>query len=217
MCHHRTDPISRVRQSRAGPLRTAWLGFAIHVAVLATLFGCGPVADDSPDSDDHQNGNGSEVSSRNGDDEPSEPENENIARLRRIEAELNREGHLHSLCHEALELVEQTLKEDPNVAVAYAVRADVHMQHREYKKAIDDYDKAFDLERNNVVYGRKLAVSYEADGQFDKALNVWKGLCRRFPKDGDNFWGRASVYEKLGREEAAQADYEKANRLMGIQ
>jgi tetratricopeptide (TPR) repeat protein len=91
----------------------------------------------------------------------------------------------------------------------------VHAEHGEVKEALRDYKRAAELDREDVSYGQKLAVYYETDGQLDEALDVWKDLCRRFPKQWQNFFGRATIYEQLGRHEEAEADYERARRLQG--
>jgi tetratricopeptide (TPR) repeat protein len=188
----------------------------LQVAVLGALAGCGAGVEDSPQPQQANVGTNDGVAADDHDDNdhlPAGQEDTISERLKRFEAELNREGHLHSICHEALELAEEALQEDPDLAVAYAVRAHVRAEHGETKEALQDYKKAFELDRDNVVYGQKLAVSYETNEQLDEALDVWKDLCRRFPDEWRNFFGRGSIYDQLGREEKAQADYERALRL----
>ncbi len=187
--------------------------FLWQIAAIGTLAGCGASVEEPPRGElpGDAIAASNDAPAQSGDTE--DPQREIVKRLRQIEAELNREGHKHSICHEALELAEQALQENPDLAVAYAVRADVHTDHGETREALKDYKKAFELDRYNDIYGQKLAVCYETDDQFDEALDVWDDLCRRCPNEWQNFLGRATIYSELGREEKAQADYDRALRL----
>lgn len=181
-------------------------------AVFVVATGCGAPADNAVD-EPADTGADRPIVAENAGGESVEQEDPVIARLKEIEAELNREAHDHSICDEALELAEQALRDNPDLALAYAVRADVQQEHGETTEACRNYKKAYQLDRDNPMYGRKLAVSYEAREEWDEALDVWKDLCRRFPNEWSHFFGRGAVYAHLGRDEEAAADYKRAERL----
>ncbi|MYF99913.1 tetratricopeptide repeat protein, partial [Candidatus Poribacteria bacterium] len=95
-------------------------------------------------------------------------------------------------------------------AAEYAERAFDAYQTEKYKKAIEDYDKAIELELNNPYHYYYRAQSRAELRQYKEAVSDFSKAIQFDPKDSDNYVQRAKVRVELQQYEEAISDYDKA-------
>src|SRR5262245_60874321 len=59
---------------------------------------------------------------------------------------------------------------NPNYVPAYMERASVYAQERDYKRAIEDYSKAIELNSSQIEAYNNRGVIYTVTGEYDKAI-----------------------------------------------
>ena len=100
-----------------------------------------------------------------------------------------------------------------NAAELYLQRGELHREHQQWDLAEADYQSAAhagaEAEKIEVCRGWLLTDS----GQLEVAENKFTEVLNRFSKDGDAFIGRARVEAKLGKNDAAIADFERGTAL----
>lgn len=105
----------------------------------------------------------------------------------------------------------RALKLDPDFAWAYERRGSIWLDRGDYPRAIADFDQAIRIEPNHAPFFNSrcwaLAVS---GGDAEKALGDCDRSLQLKPGDSDVLDSRAFVYLRLGRLDAALADYDAA-------
>src|ERR1700758_1918987 len=79
-------------------------------------------------------------------------------------------------------------------AKLYSVLGYTYEQQKEYKKAIDAYRKAVDLDHDNLDAIRGLAQNLLNDGQTDAALEQYKIIADANPEDAQTYVRIAEIY-----------------------
>ena len=95
-------------------------------------------------------------------------------------------------------------------AKLYSVLGYTYEQQKEYKKAIDAYRKAIDLDRDNLDAIRGLAQNLLNDGQTDAALEQYKIIADANPEDVQTYLRMAEIYRKQGKFDLALENLKKA-------
>ncbi len=99
-------------------------------------------------------------------------------------------------------------------AKLYSVMGYTYEQQKEYKKAIDAYRKAIELDRDNLDAIRGLAQNLLNDGQTDAALEQYKVIAEANPEDAQTYLHMAEIYRKEGKFDLALDNLKKAQSMV---
>lgn len=99
-------------------------------------------------------------------------------------------------------------------AKLYAALGDTYDQQKNYKKAIEAYQHAIELDRDNLDAIRGLAESYEKDGQTDKALEQYKIIADANPEDARTYISIGEIYRREGKLDLALQNLKKAQSMV---
>jgi tetratricopeptide (TPR) repeat protein len=99
-------------------------------------------------------------------------------------------------------------------AKLYSVLGDTYNQQKDYKKAIDAYQHAIALDRDNLDAIRGLADSLQNDGQTDRALEQYKIIADANPEDARTYIRMAEIYRKQGKLDQALQSLKKAASMV---
>jgi tetratricopeptide (TPR) repeat protein len=92
----------------------------------------------------------------------------------------------------------------------YSALGYTYEQNKDYKKAIDAYQKSVDLDRDNLDSVRGLAQNLLNDGQTDAALAQFKVIVDADPSDAQTYMRMAEIYRRNGRYDEASEALKKA-------
>jgi tetratricopeptide (TPR) repeat protein len=107
---------------------------------------------------------------------------------------------------EAMPLAQRTTK-------IYAALGFSYERMREYKKAIEAYRTAVDMDAENLDSLRGLAQNLYNDGQVDAALEQYKRLTEADPQDHQNFLRMADIQRRSGKLGPAMESLKRAQTL----
>jgi tetratricopeptide (TPR) repeat protein len=111
----------------------------------------------------------------------------------------------------------QTLASVPDAsrsAKLYSVLGATYDQQKDYPKAIDAYQHAIALDRDNLDAIRGLADSFLNAGKTDKALQQYKVIADANPEDARTYIRMAEIYRKQGKLDVAIQNLKKASSLV---
>jgi tetratricopeptide (TPR) repeat protein len=107
-----------------------------------------------------------------------------------------------------------SVPEGTRSAKLYAVLGETYDQQKDYKKAIDAYQHAIALDRDNLDAIRGLADSLQNDGQTEKALEQYKIIADANPEDARTYIRIAEIYRKQGKLDLALQNLKKAGSMV---
>ncbi len=99
-------------------------------------------------------------------------------------------------------------------AKMYSVLGYTYEQEKQYKKAIDAYRKATELDRDNLDAIRGLAQNLMNDGQTDAALEQYKIIADANPEDAQTYLRMAEIYRREGKFDEALDNLTKAQSMV---
>jgi tetratricopeptide (TPR) repeat protein len=99
-------------------------------------------------------------------------------------------------------------------AKLYSVLGYTYEQQKQYKKAIDAYRKAVELDRDNLDAVRGLAQNLMNDGQTDAALEQYKVIAEANPEDAQTYLRMAEIYRRNGKFDLAIDNLTKAKSMV---
>ena len=99
-------------------------------------------------------------------------------------------------------------------AKLYAALGATYEQRKEYKRAIDAYKHAIQLDRDNLDAIRGLAENLLNDGQVDAALEQFKVIADANPEDAQTFLRISEIYRRQGKYEEALESLKKAETMV---
>jgi tetratricopeptide (TPR) repeat protein len=99
-------------------------------------------------------------------------------------------------------------------AKLYSVLGATYDQQKDYKKAIDAYQHAIALDRDNLDAMRGLAESYLNDGQSEKALEQYKIIADANPEDARTYIRLGEIYRRQGKLDLALENLKKASTMV---
>ena len=111
----------------------------------------------------------------------------------------------------------ETLSSVPDAtrsAKLYSALGYTYEQQKEYKKAISAYQKAIELDRDNLDAIRGLAQNLLNDGQTDAALEQYKIIAESNPEDAQTYLRMAEIYRRNGKFDLALEDLKKAESMV---
>src|SRR5579872_6706875 len=99
-------------------------------------------------------------------------------------------------------------------AKLYAALGATYEQRKDYKGAIDAYQHAIELDRDNLDAIRGLAENYLNDGQIDKALDQYKVIADANPEDAQTYLRMSEIYRRQGKYDEALESLKKAQAMV---
>jgi tetratricopeptide (TPR) repeat protein len=107
-----------------------------------------------------------------------------------------------------------SVPEGSRSAKLYAVLGQTYSEQKDYKKAIDAYQHAIALDRDNLDAIRGLADSLQNDGQTDRALEQYKIIADANPEDARTYIRIAEIYRRQGKLDLALQNLKKADSMV---
>ena len=111
----------------------------------------------------------------------------------------------------------ETLNSLPDAARSaklYAALAFTYEQQKQYKEAIKAYQKATELDRENLDAVRGLAQNLLNDGQLNASLDQFKVIAEANPEDAQTYLRMAEIYRRTGKFDLALSTLKKAEALV---
>ena len=111
----------------------------------------------------------------------------------------------------------ETLSSVPEAARSaklYFALGETYNQNKDYKKAIEAFQHAISLDRDNLEAIRGLADSLQNDGQTDKALQQYKIIADANPEDARTYVRIAEIYRRQGKLDLALQNLKKAKSMV---
>ena len=111
----------------------------------------------------------------------------------------------------------QVLSEVPDAARSaklYSALGYTYEQQKQYKKAIEAYRHAIELDRDNLDAIRGLAQNLLNDGQTDAALEQYKVIADANPEDAQTYVRIAEIYQRQGKFDAALDNLKKSQSMV---
>ncbi len=99
-------------------------------------------------------------------------------------------------------------------AKLYSALGYTYEQQKQYKKAIEAYRHAIELDRDNLDAIRGLAQNLLNDGQTDAALEQYKVIADANPEDAQTYERIAEIYRKQGKFDLALEHLKKAAAMV---
>ena len=107
-----------------------------------------------------------------------------------------------------------SVPEPSRSAKLYSALGETYGQKKDYKKAIDAYQHAIALDRDNLDAIRGLADSLDKDGQTEKALQQYKIISDANPEDPRTYIQLGEIYRRLGKFDLALQNLKKAQSMV---
>ena len=98
-------------------------------------------------------------------------------------------------------------------AYAYNNRGNVYTELGEYKRAIEDYDKAIELNPNLAQPYFNRGNAYAKLGEYERAIEDYNKAIKLNPDDAEAYINRGLVYAILGEHDRAREDILRAGNL----
>lgn len=111
----------------------------------------------------------------------------------------------------------ETLNSVPDAsrsAKLYSALGYTFEQQKNYKKAIEAYRHAIELDRDNLDAIRGLAQNLQNDGQTQAALEQYKIIADANPEDAQTYMRMADIYKKSGQFDDALDNLKKAQAIV---
>jgi tetratricopeptide (TPR) repeat protein len=99
-------------------------------------------------------------------------------------------------------------------AKLYSAMGYTYEQQKDYKKAIEAYRHAIELDRDNLDAIRGLAQNLQNDGQTQAALEQYKIIADANPEDAQTYLRMAEIYKKAGQFDEALDNLKKAQAIV---
>jgi tetratricopeptide (TPR) repeat protein len=99
-------------------------------------------------------------------------------------------------------------------AKLYSALGSTYEQRKEYKKAIDAFKKAIQLDRDNLDAIRGLAENLMNDGQTDAALEQYEVIADANPEDAQTYLRMGEIYRRQGKYDQALESLKKADTMV---
>ena len=99
-------------------------------------------------------------------------------------------------------------------AKLYSALGETYSQKKDYKKAIEAYQHAIALDRDNLDAIRGLADNLDKDGQTEKALQQYKIISDANPEDPRTYIQLGEIYRRLGKFDLALQNLKKAQSMV---
>lgn len=112
-----------------------------------------------------------------------------------------------------IELVSEAIRIVPTNMEYYLFRANAYESLKVYDKALGDYLKVLEIDKNNSNAIRSIGDLYFDLGDFDKSFEYYNILINNNPRDHYPHFRKALIYDKLGDKAKELEEYKKALEL----
>lgn len=116
----------------------------------------------------------------------------------------------------AIILYQECLKIDPENTASLYELSNIYNYLGEKELAVQYAEKAFKNERDNKWYGMHLAGLYHQEEKIEKAVDVYREMADRNPKEMDIKYNLATLYVNNGEYRDALTIFEEMEKSMGI-
>jgi tetratricopeptide (TPR) repeat protein len=107
-----------------------------------------------------------------------------------------------------------SVPETSRSAKLYAALGETYDQKKDYKKAIEAFQHAIALDRDNLDAMRGLAETLDKDGQTEKALQQYKIIADANPEDARTYIQLGEIYRRQGKFDLALQNLKKAQSMV---
>ena len=107
-----------------------------------------------------------------------------------------------------------SVPEDQRTAKIYSILGYTYGQQHEYKRAVDAYKHAVDLDKDNLDAMRGMAQNLLSDGQVDAALAEYQQVSEADPQDADAYLRISEIYRRQGKLDQSLETLNKADSLV---
>jgi tetratricopeptide (TPR) repeat protein len=115
---------------------------------------------------------------------------------------------------EALAAFDQTIEQDPTIALAFYNRGLTHFFQRDNDAAIADFDRALELGFHDAIVFFNRANAYSRKGDVARALADYAQAIALEPGNALAYLNRGEVYENTLQKDPAIADYQTILKLV---
>jgi tetratricopeptide (TPR) repeat protein len=112
-----------------------------------------------------------------------------------------------------LDLLNKSIKMNPNDAFAYRLRGDAHIELKDYKNAIQDFNKSIELNLIDTYVYNYRGFAYSNLGQYQSAIEDYNQAIRLNPNNAWAYNNRGASYYSLNNNNSACDDWRKACEL----
>jgi tetratricopeptide (TPR) repeat protein len=112
-----------------------------------------------------------------------------------------------------LDLLNKSIKMNPNNAFAYQLRGDAHIELKDYKNAIQDFNKSIELNLIDTYVYNYRGFAYSKLGQYQSAIEDYNQAIRLNPNNAWAYNNRGASYYSLNNNNSACDDWRKACEL----
>jgi len=113
----------------------------------------------------------------------------------------------------SMTLYNDVLKKRPNVPVALKNRGNIKLEKNDYKGALEDFERAYELDTSDVQAVNNIGSVYFVTGNMQEALNKFNYVIERLPKNGVAYYNRGLVKYNLNDLNGGLEDVRKAATL----
>ena len=117
----------------------------------------------------------------------------------------------------AINLFEQVVSADPSNHAAMYNIARLSVEFREYDKAIEYAIQALDMHQENAWYYHTLGNAYELKGDYNRAIETYQRLVKKFPSRTQAYLHLAELLTKVDRTDEALKQLEEVEKRNGLQ
>lgn len=110
---------------------------------------------------------------------------------------------------EALNLLEQAIKLEPNNPDAYIARGDAYLEMNDGTKAVENYEKAAALDGNSVIATLRQGQLYNRAKNYPLALDFYKKASLIDSSYAPAYREKAEIYFRAGQYKNATANYKR--------
>jgi tetratricopeptide (TPR) repeat protein len=95
------------------------------------------------------------------------------------------------------------------ISYYYFQQGYAHVEAGEYERAIEDYDRAIDIDPDDALAYNDRGVAYFALGEYERAIEDYDRAIEIDPDFDLPYYGRGFAHKQLGNTEQAIADFER--------
>ncbi len=114
--------------------------------------------------------------------------------------------------HGAIDLLERARRKNNNPRLL-AMLGQAYEQAREYGKAAESFQKALELDKNNLDYTRALGQNLLYNERYDEALKQFQAVANADPQDGTAYLRMGQIYRQKRQYDLALESLKKAQAL----
>jgi tetratricopeptide (TPR) repeat protein len=112
-----------------------------------------------------------------------------------------------------ISILNQITEQYPKEKDAHYLLGNIYMWSKMYKKSIQEYKEAIELDPNYGSAINELGIAYSDMGNYEKAIEYLEKYVSLFPNDANPLDTMAWIYFQMGQPDEAIAEYNKALKI----